>query len=534
MNAMQRKIRSATSRLGLRWAGVLLALVSFAGPAWARPGDAGRLLSYGSSARDVSLGGAVSAVPQGAGSIYWNPALLSDVSRKDVSFLQAQLFGKTSLNWMGYAHPYKQRAGTFALQIIQLKTQSGDKRNETNDLVGSFNQSEQVVGFGYGFHPTTNRALSLGLGFNMLKRSLGESENTLYGLNAGASYQAGRKLRSGLVLQNMLRGKQGDTEDVLPMSLRAGNSYEILNGFSLTGDLILNDFKALEFNVGTELSWKFLTFRAGRPSDGDFSFGFGLSWKSMRLDVAMANHRDLGASQVFSFGTSFGRDRNVTRRALADTYFKEAQTRLVLGDWAGAKEWMDRARKADSTRADIAIQSERLSGAWRALGFPVRRKAASEEQQRFLGTGEPARLIREGLNTFIGGGNDAAASTFLRQAMAHRPTDQRLADLTAYVEQIGKVKPDATAGMSPEEIVTLKLKKIENLFDESRYDDALKVCQELVKLSPEQPLARTRLGSIYYAMGDVVNARREYEKALQLAPDDKPLREFMKMQGWVR
>jgi Flp pilus assembly protein TadD len=118
--------------------------------------------------------------------------------------------------------------------------------------------------------------------------------------------------------------------------------------------------------------------------------------------------------------------------------------------------------------------------------------------------------------------------------MAHRPTDQRLADLTAYVEQIGKVKPDATAGMSPEEIVTLKLKKIENLFDESRYDDALKVCQELVKLSPEQPLARTRLGSIYYAMGDVVNARREYEKALQLAPDDKPLREFMKMQGWVR
>jgi Flp pilus assembly protein TadD len=35
-------------------------------------------------------------------------------------------------------------------------------------------------------------------------------------------------------------------------------------------------------------------------------------------------------------------------------------------------------------------------------------------------------------------------------------------------------------------------------------------------------------------MGDIVNARKEYEKALQLAPNDKPLREFMKMQGWVR
>ena len=531
---MEIQARKAGRRRSLCKAGSGLVLaLGLASAAWARPGDAGRLLAYGSSARDISMGGAVSAVPQGASSLYWNPSLLSDVSRKDISFLQAQLFGQTSLNWAGFALPYKRRAGTFGLQIMQLKTGSGDMRSETNELQGSFNQSEQVVGFGYGFHPMPDRNFSLGFGFNMLKRSLGENSNTLYGLNAGASYQVGRKLRSGLVLQNVLRGKQGDTEDLLPMAARFGNSYELLPGFNLTADLALNDFKSIEFNAGTELSWKFLTLRAGHPSDGDFSFGFGIAWRSMRLDVAMSNHRDLGSSQVFSFGTSFGRDRNVTRRALADTYFKEAQTRLALGDWAGAKEWMDRARKADSTLPAVVSESERLNGAWRTVGFPMRRKAAAEEVQRFIGTGEPARLVREGLKSFVEG-SDADASALLRQAMAYRPTDQRLADLAAFVEKTGKIKPDTEPGLAPEEIVTLKLKKVEDFFDAGRYNDALKICQELVRVAPEQPLARERLGSIYYATGDIVKARKEYEKALQLAPDDKPLREFMKMQGWLR
>src|SRR5581483_6978753 len=129
MKTVEKRAMVKTSRRSLCQAGCgLLLALGLASAAWALPGDPGRLLTYGSSARDVSMGGAVAAVPQGASSVYWNPALLSEVSRKDVSFLQAQLFGQTSMNWMGYAHPFKERAGTFAMQVVQLKTQSGDLR----------------------------------------------------------------------------------------------------------------------------------------------------------------------------------------------------------------------------------------------------------------------------------------------------------------------------------------------------------------------------------------------------------------------
>jgi len=196
----------------------------------------------------------------------------------------------------------------------------------------------------------------------------------------------------------------------------------------------------------------------------------------------MSNHRDLGTTQVFSFGASFGRDRNVTRRSLAESYFKEAQTRLELGDWAGAKEWMDRARKADPSVPVILQQSDRLNGAWHVMGLSSRRKTAASEVQSFIGTGEPARLVKEGLKSFVEGA-DADASALLRQAMAYRQADHKLADLTAYVEKTGKIQPDQEPGMAPDEIVTLKLKKVETYFDTGKYNDALVVCQELVRIT---------------------------------------------------
>ena len=49
---------------------------------------------------------------------------------------------------------------------------------------------------------------------------------------------------------------------------------------------------------------------------------------------------------------------------------------------------------------------------------------------------------------------------------------------------------------------------------------------------PNAPLPHVRLGSIYYAMGEMDMARKEYEKALDLDPTDEPVKQFMEMQGW--
>jgi hypothetical protein len=518
--------------ISIAWS--VIAFCGLSAIAEARPGDVGRLLNFGSSGRDIALGGAVSALPQGANSLYWNPSLLSDVSQKDVGFLQAQLFSQTSMNWVGYAHPFKQRSGTLAGQLLQLKTESGERRDQFNEVNGSFNNSEQVMGFGYGFHPVRNGKLSFGLGFNALHRTLADASNTLYGFTVGGNYVVSQKLRTALVLQNVLRGKQGDTDDELPMVFKVGNAYQLVNGLFLTNDIEMSGFKSASFNFGAEFTWKMLCLRAGRPSDGDFAFGVGLGWKDARMDIAMSSHKDLGTSQILSLGMKFGKDRNLTRQALAEQYLQQGMKKYWKGDWLGAQALLRSALETQPSNAVIYLRENKVSGVISVLQLPSSKWGAAESQSEFLGSGDSARLIKEGVAAYIEG-NDSTAVLMLQQALAYRKTDKRLEALIAKIQGGGKVQSgiELAPGLSPEEIVTLKMRKVEDYFDMNRYDDALKVCLEVVQLVPEMALPRVRLGSIYYAMANVDKARVEYEKALQLNPGDESLRRFMQMQGWL-
>jgi tetratricopeptide (TPR) repeat protein len=64
---------------------------------------------------------------------------------------------------------------------------------------------------------------------------------------------------------------------------------------------------------------------------------------------------------------------------------------------------------------------------------------------------------------------------------------------------------------------------------EGRYDLAVQESSIVIALQPDNTLAHKRLGSAYFALGNKDKAREAWKKALKLSPDDKELKQFMKV-----
>ena len=76
-------------------------------------------------------------------------------------------------------------------------------------------------------------------------------------------------------------------------------------------------------------------------------------------------------------------------------------------------------------------------------------------------------------------------------------------------------------------LIDQKLQKALEKIYGGEYLVAAKECQEVLDLEPENSLALTRLGSVYYAMGQVKQARVYWQQALTLDGKNDVLRSFL-------
>src|SRR6266581_1799685 len=62
--------------------------------AMATGGQPGEFMSYGAGARSLAMGAAFVGVADDASATYWNPPGLSQITRKELTFLKATLFAE--------------------------------------------------------------------------------------------------------------------------------------------------------------------------------------------------------------------------------------------------------------------------------------------------------------------------------------------------------------------------------------------------------------------------------------------------------
>lgn len=138
-------------------------------------------------------------------------------------------------------------------------------------------------------------------------------------------------------------------------------------------------------------------------------------------------------------------------------------------------------------------------------------------------------LVKKGVSEYLQN-EPSKALNFLLYAQQKNPDDKSIPDL---VDMIKRAYPSESGEMLDARLnlIDQKLQKALEKIYGGEYLVAAKECQEVLDLEPDNALALTRLGSVYYAMGQVKQARVYWTQALKQDPENNVLKSFLQQSS---
>ena len=294
---------------------VLCARAAFAAFSSADAGTAGAaFLKLGAGARPAAMGSSYTGAADDSTAVYWNPAGLARISAKNgcLNFMHAASFEDISYDWVSYARPVKD--GVLGIGAQYLSYGDITTRNASGAATGSISPSDLCATLSYARH-----ILGLDAGAS-LKYISSEIRNkaSAVALDAGAQYALSPKIALGAVLQNMGSSiKYDNSSDPLPLMIKAGAAYHMLENWALAGDVIMPSDGAAYFAAGTEYTRKLgdrfaIALRGGYNTASKdlggtrgFALGLGLKYGNYSMDYAYVPMGELGNTNKFSVGVQF-------------------------------------------------------------------------------------------------------------------------------------------------------------------------------------------------------------------------------------
>lgn len=293
----------------------LVTVVSLAAPG-AYAGGAGTtgaaFLKVGVGARALAMGGAFSALADGANTVNWNPGALAGLKEKSLTASYNSLFVDQSQGFLGYAMPLNDgksavAAGVNSLTISDIEERAGD--TETADSM--FDNTNRVYSLSYAREGVFDK-VSLGVSLKYVTEKLDSFSESAPALDIGAVYKPDiENLFTGFSVRN-LGTKMGP--DPLPLTLKGGAAYKMAGG-KFTGaldcDWLVNDERFYVDLGGEYWMTQNLAARAGyqlgRGSDdlgglAGASFGLGFRFGQFALDYAFVPFGDLGDTHRMTLG----------------------------------------------------------------------------------------------------------------------------------------------------------------------------------------------------------------------------------------
>lgn len=337
---------------------ILLAVVCTA-PALAQDGGTQSPFSIGAGSRAISLGRSFVSVADDASAIYWNPAALRNVQRKQLMGMYMPLYGDfTGANYafLGLAYPTLS-AGSFGLGLQHVGADF-EGYDASSVPTGTQNYSETQVLIGYAFERDYNYfagRLAAGVNFKIANQQIAGASSTSPGIDLGFRYvpEFAPRFALGLNLQDLVGPKvklfQEDDKTDRTIMFGAGYTHPFANGSAIRLMLEYDSPQRADakFHIGGEYAFShYASLRAG-VDDGDLTFGIGFTVSMFGLDYAYLNRADAGSSHPVTFTTDWGRSLYEQRDYLTEQRAEEDQ-RLI------SETFGDRVQK----HRDLATQSE--------------------------------------------------------------------------------------------------------------------------------------------------------------------------------
>ena len=320
-------------------------------------------------ARAAAMGGAFTAIADDVYAVYYNPAGLYQLGRKEFSasygLLNAGLKDQTKIgsSYLVYAQPFSQKIGTFGLSWQQL--------------YASNLYQEQAIALGYGRR--ISGSVSLGITIKHLSRKFsvpegstndsgftnlsktdpafkdGNSKSNI-GLDFGLLWQLGKKYSLGVMVQDINEPDMAiasQSQDKVPMILRSGLAWQdrslILSGQINSGPSAGRSSRDTFFIASIEKWWlssKLMnadlalrgSFSAGpqsfnqtslgisyRLGNAQLDYGFFIPLKDLGLGSTQGNHQ---FSLTFRFGKAILNTEIKTRRRSIESLIRKAEQQI--------------------------------------------------------------------------------------------------------------------------------------------------------------------------------------------------------------
>ncbi len=199
-------------------------------------------------------------------------------------------------------------------------------------------------------------------------------------------------------------------------------------------------------------------------------------------------------------------------RQKSQELFQKAFEQVKLGNYKVADDTFMEAERLNSSDKAVTDLRQKMDG----IASILPQVAADSKSADF---------IRKGVMQFMQG-EPSKSLNFLLYAQQKSPNEETI---TGIIELVKRTFPNETSEILDARLnlIDQKLQKALERIYSGEYLVAAKECQEVLDLEPENALALTRLGSVYYAMGQVKQARQYWTQALAQDPQNDVLKSFM-------
>ncbi len=498
--------------------------------ATATGGQPDEFLSYGAGSRSLAMGGAFVSVADDSSATYWNPAGLSQITRKEISLMQATLFADTTYDFYSIVFPSKKGGSAWGLSMTSLSSAGFERVNATVDPTtqnftnvatdGTFAVKEQALSWSYGRKVVDH--VSIGTALRKITRSVDTSSDSSMAadLSALIDMKDGNR-RIGLSIRNVYAKVSGDTSDSMPLVFRSGISDQYFKKRLL---LALDLDKSVQANFGLHGGGEFgftknFKGRFGVQAHqgeglGETDVGFGYTFKSLTLDYALGLHT-LGTSSRIGLTWRFGRSVLERREESVHNIVQKAYAAAQTGNFLVVQEQLQAALDVDPSDRNVQQLVEKFQ-----------KVIASVPSA--MGNDEVATMIRKGVLAYVNN-NLKGTVAALRQAYYKDPKNEKLLSLLNKVEAEASMdKTEAPKGPELFSPVDQKVFDARQAILEGKYDVAIKKCQDILDLNASDVTALKIMGSAFFLLDDHIRARKLWMRVLEVDPNDKEIPEFIK------
>lgn len=297
---------------------IIIFLICFCTGLFASAGETGyNFLKIDTGNRAIAMGGAYAGVSRDIISIYYNPAGISELNKKEVYFMYRKWLFNTDYGSLSYAQNFK-KIGSMGISVIYYQLPEVPEVDSLGYDTGSI-----LSGNNYALIFTLARevyaGILMGLNIKYLNERVFNSENKSIVLDLGLQKEIyttpSDSIVLGAAIQNWNTKFNIDYSNPVPLNIKTGMEYMAYKNFKLNFDINKQIDRDFRYNIGAEYKFfNMILIRSGYKIGYDlesFSVGFGVDSQYffhkivLNIDYSFTSLGLLSKSQNFSLKIRF-------------------------------------------------------------------------------------------------------------------------------------------------------------------------------------------------------------------------------------